>query len=86
VRLISWLSCIGSSPSYYKLLCFAFLPVSLLIPAPLGLCESDEAAYNSYMNPRPGFQFGLGDSADADYMEPCLSVTKSSLPRGDLEI
>ena len=30
----------------------------------------------------PGFQSGPGDSVDADYMAPCLLVTKSSPPSG----
>ena len=41
----------------------------------------EEAAYDDYMNPEPGFQPGPGDSVDADKMAPCLLVTKSSPPR-----
>ena len=40
----------------------------------------EETAYESYMNPEPGFQSGPGDSADE--MGPCLLVTKSSHPSG----
>ena len=39
----------------------------------IALCKKDtrndydeEAAYESYMNPEPGFQSGLGDAVDAD--------------------
>jgi len=33
----------------------------------ISLCKNDEeAAYESYMNPEPGFQSGPGDSVDAD--------------------
>ena len=28
--------------------------------------DDEEAAYESYMNPEPGFQSGAGDSVDAD--------------------
>ena len=28
--------------------------------------DDEEAAYESYMNPKPGFQSGPGDSVDAD--------------------
>jgi hypothetical protein len=34
------------------------------------------------MNPEPCFQPGPGDSTDANWMEPCLLVAKSSPPRG----
>jgi len=42
----------------------------------------EETAYESYMNPEPGFQSGPGDSVDADKISPCLLVTKSSPPSG----
>ena len=42
------------------------------------------AAYESYMNPEPGFQSGPGDSAIVDWMAPFLLVTKSSPPSGGL--
>ena len=32
----------------------------------------EEAAYDSYMNPEPGFKSGPGDFVFADYMAPCL--------------
>ena len=38
----------------------------------------EEAAYENFMNPEPGFQSGPEESVDADYMESCLLVTKSS--------
>ena len=45
----------------------------------------EEAAYESVMNPEPGFQSGPGDSVDADKMASCLLDTKSSPPRGGSE-
>ena len=44
----------------------------------------EEAAYESYTNPEPGFQSGPGDSVDADKMAPCLLVIKSSPPSGGI--
>jgi hypothetical protein len=38
----------------------------------------DMAAYNSYMNPEPGFQSGPGNSAGAAYVATSLSFTKPS--------
>jgi len=32
----------------------------------------EETAYESYMNPEPGFQPGPGNPVDADKMAPCL--------------
>ena len=42
----------------------------------------EEAAYEMYMKPEPGFQYGPDDSEDADSMAPCLLVTKSGPPSG----
>ena len=34
-----------------------------------------EAAYERHMNPKSGFQSGLGDFLDADYVDSTLSVS-----------
>jgi len=60
------------------------MPVHPSIPAfqHLGACSKvfsrarndydEEAAYDNYMTPEPGFQSGPGDSADANEMAPNL--------------
>jgi len=40
----------------------------------------EETAYDSNLNPEPGFQSGLGDPANTSKMVPCLSFAKSSPP------
>ena len=42
---------------------------SQVVHQPSGIRRNDydeETAYESYMNPKPGFQSGPGDSVDAD--------------------
>jgi hypothetical protein len=48
--------------------------------APNGYDE--EAAYDSYLNPRSGFRSGPGDAVSSSKMTPCFLVSQSSLPSG----